>query len=574
FKVLLKNIGKIDVNVDVGIDSETIEGKTIPAGQTISIDKSFTITEDTIFEVVVSGDVDRTIQTQILFGEEIETTILAEARYLEGLVGLTVQLVNKGQLDVTHGINYELTPGEPSGQESLYFIPEGDVVTDTIYYNLVSGDYEFTISSFFGQDKVDFKVTQMNQIDLNAVLSSQVNGTVSMNVEVSNVGYNDFNGQIRVQTDFYTEFLDFSLPATMTDTHHFSIPVYAAPAGVHKLYVDVLHNGIVINRVTLNLIVSGSEFELTDKSVDPVYSLNEDVTMAFKVKNTGGLSGDVAFRLEVLDIFEDTQLLSLAPGEEGDLDFTFSMPGDLLSGSYNAVVALHGVEYKVPFKIVGYDISVNAQLDKTFYNSGETATLTLNITNVAGLPADLKILVTSGTFGTAQSFNLGDSITLQYQIPVTDTLADKIYYEITAAESGRLIILDGVFIRIVQDGFLLYTDKGVYNAGETVMAYVNTTASGDLKIEAPGYSDIIAINGSTSFSFTLPEEMVLGTYAIEYQFGEISGQTMFNVMGLYARGTSCTLDKGIYDPIDTIKTKITIEINQDIQGVLKGWVLD
>jgi hypothetical protein len=394
---------------------------------------------------------------------------------------------------------------------------------------------------------------------------------VRASVTVKNAGYNNFEGQLRLVTDFLADTGALTLNVGETKTFDYEFDPTTIEPGTYHLVASALHSGNVIKEVAGEVKILGAEFTLTSSPSNLVYTPGQEVTMAFKVKNTGMVEGEAEIRLSVLDLLDETRRVWIAPGMEREMDFTFQIPDDLPEKEYEAVVELDGEATEIPFLVSGVKLSVVASLDKGLYNIGDTVILTLDITNESSLYPAMYARASSGSHEDIESFTLGDRNAIQLSLPVDESTPEKISYGIYLA-SGRSVYLNSVFIRVRKDIIILYTNKEVYSAGETVNVLVETAESGALVVSAPGYEDTIPIAGSTSFSFVLPAQMLSGTYAINYQFAGHAGASSFDVRGYSARVLDATLDKATYDPLDTMKLRLNIEVNQPLSGILKGWI--
>ena len=344
-----------------------------------------------------------------------------------------------------------------------------------------------------------------------------------------------------------------------------------AEPGIYDLDVDTLHNGYVISHTREQFEVLGASFELSSIPVDPVYTPGQEATMAFKVKNIGMVEGEAEIRLTVLDLLDETRFLWIAPEMEEEIDFIFMIPDDLPEKGHKAIIELNAEMTEISFLVSGIKIDVSASLDKVLYSVGDTATLTLDITNESDLYPEMHARASSNSYEDIQGFTLVDHQTVALSLPVDESTPDKISYGIYLA-SGRAVYLSSVYIHLVQYAITLYPDRGIYQAGDTVKVSVETAESGGLWVSAPGYEETMTISGSTHFEFTLPEEMVSGRYGINYRFGDHAGVCHFDVEGYSAKVLEVLLDKAVYEPVDTMDISFNIEVNQDIPGILKGWI--
>ena len=392
-------------------------------------------------------------------------------------------------------------------------------------------------------------------------------------VGVNNLGYNEFSGQLRIDSDFYSELEDLTLAVGEINTIRYNIDLSQVKPGIYDFIAAALYEGNVVQQVGTTIEVPGAEFELTSKPENPIYIPGEEVTMSFKVKNTGRAEGEAEVHLTVIDLLDETRMVWINPGVEEEINFTFVIPDDLPEKAYTAPFQLNGVTTEIPFTVKGVKIDVSASLDKPIYNLGDTAVLTLEITNEGDLYPEMYARVRPDDDEEIQEFTLSDSNTLQFNIPIDESTQEYTSYGIYLA-SGRGVYLNTIYIRLSGDILSLYTDKGVYMQGELVTAFVDTSNSGMLSVTGPGLAEDIDITGPTSFDFVLPGEMASGTYSIYWEFVESSGVYNFDVVGYSARFLECTLDKETYNPIDEVNINFKIEVNQDISGLLRGWLLD
>jgi len=392
-------------------------------------------------------------------------------------------------------------------------------------------------------------------------------------VSVNNLGYNDFTGQLKIDSDFYSDISDLALNVGEMKRFRYNFNLVDVKPEVYDVVASALYEGNVIQQVSTTIEVPGAEFELTSKPDNPIYIPGEEATMSFKVKNTGKAEGEAEVNLKIIDLLDETRMVWIMPGVEEEINFTFVIWDDLPEKTYKAEFQLNGVTTEIPFTVKGVKIAVAASLDKPIYNLGETAVLTLDITNEGDLYPEMYARMQPDDYEEIQDFTLSDSNTLQFNIPIDESTQEYISYGIYLA-SGRAVYLNTIYIRLSGDILSLYTDKGVYMQGELVTVFVETSHSGTLSVTGPGLAEDIEITGSTSFDFVLPNDMASGTYSIDWIFGESSGVYNFDVLGYSARILECTLDKETYNPIDEMRITFRIEVNQEFPGILRGWLLD
>ncbi|MBN2075813.1 MAG: conjugal transfer protein TraF, partial [Dehalococcoidales bacterium] len=335
---------------------------------------------------------------------------------------------------------------------------------------------------------------------------------------------------------------------------------YDSPYGSGTVIITVIESGI-----------GAPEFTVTNLP-DNLVLAPGDATWEFKVRNDGGSGGLVDFQLEILES-EYGQFAWLEAGEEETFSFNFELPDDLEAKTYTAYYGINDTSYKLDFSLAGPKVEVLASLDKDLYEDGETAVLTLEITNLSILDLSLFASVNLGDYETNENLTLtgGSTNTLVFNVPAVFDRG-KLFYGIYTV-SGRALYLNAVYVN-ERHTLGLWTDRQVYDIGDTVIVYMDAPIDGVVSLEAPGYSDQMSLStGVNTASFTVPE-LMRGTYYIEYTFGNATERFPFDVRGHFGRITSFNLDKGSYGPGDSIFFTAEAEVNLAAGAVLSCQVLD
>ncbi len=168
-------------------------------------------------------------------------------------------------------------------------------------------------------------------------------------------------------------------------------------------------------------------------------------TWDFTLKNTGDIEGSADFYLMMPD-WEDSQYDWLEVGEEKVFSFDFVIPDDLEEKDYTAYYKINDEEFTLGFSVAGPKVEVAASLDKDLYAEGETAVLTLDITNTSTLDIDLSAVVNLGEYEATEDFSLtgGGVDSLEFNVPI-DFDTGKLFYGIYV-DSGRALHLNALYI--------------------------------------------------------------------------------------------------------------------------------
>jgi len=300
------------------------------------------------------------------------------------------------------------------------------------------------------------------------------------------------------------------------------------------------------------------------------FTTGQNVTLTFEIENTGGTEGEANIILQMPD-FEIKNRTWIKAGKKENISFSFAIPDDLEEKAYKGIYKIDEKKGEFSYFVYGANISVNASLDKSLYVENETALFTLNITNAYPINLSLYARVKFSDYEEVTYFNLTNQETLQFNIPVHFN-GQKLFYGIYMA-SGRALYLNAMYI-YKKEILTLHTDRQVYNSGENVTIFVDTSKSGTLNITAPGFNTSMLLIGSTSIEFGLPDQLSSGTYYIEYAFDNISYTYPFDVVGYSARILEFSLNKELYNRSDVINASMDMETNLNISGVIRFWIYD
>jgi len=530
----------------------------------------------------------------------------------EGRVQKAVSPVTNNQLPVT---SYQLS-SSPDKIEltKVFYLPVGERIEGELVFDLGEGSYnlEWVIgnrSSVIGEEKTGFRVAKDNIVEITSLLvhgpQSIVNGKLPVDVSLKNIGGNKFLGNLGLKTSFYEEEIKVELNSGQEDTYTFRLPLIAS-AGTYTVKAEVLHNGKVIAEKEQEFTLS-PKFEITriqglkDQDVMEEGQINFDLgqegRLRFAIKNTGTAEGEAVLHLEFLDLVDEERRFWLGVGQEEEIKFDFQIPDDLEDKDYIAEYVVHSPQSTVHSQgeavchINGVKIGLKAELDKLFYEEGDTAALTISITNLSTLSGTMYAKANFNEYEGAKSFELGakSQKELSFEIPVAFT-GQKIGYGIYMG-SGRSIYLNSIYIREMGELINLRTDKEVYKAGEEVRINYQLSINNDqldtgdyrLEIEVPGIGEPFAIflaetEGKTGF--LLPEGLTSGTYLINYQLTINNDQLLeegeyrFDVIGYMVKILEATLDNEVYTKGDTLSFSLLLDSNKALTALFKGWAYD
>ncbi|MCZ7380258.1 MAG: PGF-pre-PGF domain-containing protein [Candidatus Methanoperedens sp.] len=313
---------------------------------------------------------------------------------------------------------------------------------------------------------------------------------------------------------------------------------------------------------------------------DLIFSFGEmQKELAVTVRNNGTAGGLANVNMTMPGIGTQTNSTWLLPGEETSISFNAMIPDDLEEKNYKMFYEMNGIRKDTSYFVNGANISVNAYIDKVFYNDGENATLTMEVTNEGNNDLSLQARVQFNGFEKITDFNLSGNglYTLTLEVPVNFTGDSKMLYSVYTA-TGRSLYINSMFVNKMpplENGILVYMDKQVYNVGDTATITIDATKAGHLNLTATKHFNYSGDINPGITTLNLPIlQLLTGTYYIIYTFDNISASYPFDVSGYSAKIIESTLDRKNYSSGETIRMNFTIEASRSFNGTLSISIQD
>jgi uncharacterized membrane protein len=576
-------------------DTQTI---TLEPFETKLIQYYQSITSNTIYTFNFTGDYEETVTEEVSYGlgAAIQFGMASSELgvFAEGSIAIPVTLTNTGQLSETLEVTYQLTPG--AGQQTkTYSLPVGGIVADTLYFNLTEADYQITASSQNpnAYAQTSLFVRKENQVQMEISLGTQTDGLAPVEVNLTNDGINEINGSVSFnvrtgvgQVVWSGEEGVSNLPPRGSQLLALNINPSAFEPGDYNVQVTLLTNSNQpLSTRSLSFEIQGPNFQITQLPPYQTFAAGQEAAFRFNVKNTGDQEGSFGLNFKSYDLIASNQQGWLKGGEEKSISFSFFLPEDLEEKDYFADYELRGPAEasvsmgQVKYHLSGINLNVNASLDKTNYNEGETAHLTINTQTLNPTSQNLFARVNYAGYESQQIFTLNGSQVLIFDIPLAKITGEKLFYGIYH-EGGRSIHLNSLYVHKAGDIFIVTTDKQVYQPGEIVVVTLSGNANGNMTLSGPGgYSETVPFSGQLTRSFTLPAVITAGTYFVNVQLTTPNSEVItavhpFDVAGIQVRVLECKNDKDKYASSDNISTTLTISSNTAIQSILKVWIVD
>jgi hypothetical protein len=481
-----------------------------------------------------------------------------------------------------------------------YYLQPGETSEDEIAVSCTEpGSYSllFSGAKLTGPVQCPIQALTLEAVTASLETGDLADGAIPVTVSIVNNGYRDFHGQVvlAVEGKVYRDVVTVVSGSQFEGTFRFDTGALSTGGKEFQAYLYD-EAGQVLAEKTAAVAINSADIQVIEVPQNLVITAGSYAVVPMKLKNLGHLSGEALLKLTAFDNFYREYPITLAPGQETELvDMILDVEGDIPSGNYPVHYTLSGPGTaggtragNFYVQVEGLALEVGASLDRTLYNPGETAALTLQVsstTSSSPSAVPLEAVVNWGNFSETRAFTLENgSAALVFNIPLDEARAEKIFYGIYH-EEGKGIHLNDIYLNFRGDsgsgGISLELDKQVYTPGEIVHA-VFTAVEGEqpgvLTASAFEETYTMEFTGTASASFQVPSETLGGTYGVSWSFAPTdiaqprgSGSRPFDVSGLVVKTAKAELEKGKYTPGETLNAHYIFEANRDQTLVLRCW---
>jgi PKD repeat protein len=582
--VVLSNLSRIDAQVDVDTDGapETID---IPAGETRVVQRNLQIDQNTTYTVTLSGDTDQVFNPYVMFGEAAEVAFDPQPVYPAGHIEIPYTLTNTGQLAVefTTVVTLSNQQSAISNQPFATFLPVGASTDGLLVFDDVpAGDYTLDYATPYQSGAVNFSVGETDQVALSLTPIVTSDSTLTATAVLTNTGVNVVSATLALAGDFASNAITLTLEPGAALSPSLTLDLAAAEPGVHPITATLYHDdGRILATEMTTVTLSGAGIVISALPATTTLPVGEVVTLTFGLENRGNQAGLAELALAFGDFADEVQTLWLEPGLSGEIAFRLFLPDDLSAGMHVAAYALSASGSPVEtgellLNIDGIDIDVEVAYDASYYLTGETAGLTITVTNQAASAPSLYALARFNNQVFTQSLAFaGSTAVATFDVPARFDGDAKVFYGVYQQDTDRAVHLNTLYLYEYDPTLTLVADRQVYQPGDLVQVSIVATATGQLAVEAPGYTSTLQLPTS-NFQFVLPSAMTRGTYEIRYTLTgcgcSLEGQTRayrFDVDGPQIKITEARVT--LQPP--TSNLQLTIDSNETLSAVLRAWIV-
>lgn len=342
FSINLENNGSVPIDINVKMIGGSISNNeisllanggggggggylnqdiTLLPGEARVFNNIINITQNTTFQVTITGDLEIQLQKEVVFGEASEIAVQPSMIYLEGLAEIPFTIINTGIIETS--FNATFTVMGQSHTKEIYLSP-GSNISDSILANLTRGKNIIEYSSPFWSGSVavnvegvpEFIVTEMPE---NAVFN--MGESINLNIEVKNIGGK--NGTARIKIDSPGLFDGFnSSPVALGEVKNIVFPINVPDDLEDKDYELFVYLGDKTYNTTIHII--GASIEVSTALDKNYYSEGETAILTLDVENKNNIDLDLFSRIQFGENYLNVTPFNLSGN--GNMTFNFEVP--------------------------------------------------------------------------------------------------------------------------------------------------------------------------------------------------------------------------------------------------------
>jgi len=521
--ILVENIASVDCDISVTLADEAWD-VLIPAGESRLMETTMSITQDTTLSVIITGDVEKTVQKDIIMGEDARIEIAPQNIYLEGTVEIPFTVENTGVLDTEFEATFSISSSEEQTIVRTLFIPQGESIADTLSLELTQGLHLLQYGSPFEEGAVEVRVGVPGFVvtELPSNLNLTCGQEVTWTFRVGNIGGAEGEAHLYLMLPDWEETNFTWVRPGQEEEIAFS---FIVPDDLEEKEYKAIYelNGA---RDEFFFFVHGAKVIVNASLDKPLYEEDETAILTLNVAN------DCAFNLSLYARTQLHEYEEIQPFELTDFaTLQFNIPVTFNDNKlfYGIYMESGRALYLNSMYVHKKGDIISLYTDKQVYFTGETVTVFVNTTQ-SGI---LNITAP----GYAEELTTADSTVLTFTLPELRSGTYYIDYTFDGFSSSYPFDVIGYSARIIEFGL----DKESYSPGELILmeanVEVNRNVTGLLRVRIydPEHNALdefdIPVTLVQSENAIKAERIFLsdrpGIHSLVYQlFGDLAGHSL------------------------------------------------
>jgi len=466
--ILVENIKNISADVTIHVLNNSWH-IILPANRLLLFVTNYTIRHNTTLNVTITGDVNRTIQKEIVFGEDTNIEFTGLSLHPEGLVEIPFIIRNTGFIDTSFNATFSIYN---QTIKRSYYIPKGQNISDIVTFNLSRGLYLLTYNSPLEQKTIEIHVLAVHsppEFITIEILPMNMNFTLGQNVTitfvVTNIGGSRGEATIKLlMPDFEDTNTTWIDPG---EEPNISFNVTLPTDLMEKSYkAEYELNG---KTEEFSFFLQGVNVEINASLDKYLYAKNENAEFTINLTNKCSYDLSMFARVQI-DDYEEIQYFNLS----NYITLQFHVPVQFNDKLFYGIYLDTGRAIYLNSMYLYKKEWVTLYTDKQVYSIGDTVTIFVNTPQIGNLHI------------TAPGFNIteiieGDHI-FSFTVPELRSDNYSIAYTFDNFSSTYSFDVAGYSAKIIECNL----DKEVYNLTDVITTRmtmeVNQNISGELQM--------------------------------------------------------------------------------------------
>jgi hypothetical protein len=588
-RIAVANTGSFPgtVSLDYGREGgpRSVETLTVAPREIRVLGFTDAVTSATRYTLVATGDASVSLEEEVTPAEGLLVRYTAATELEPGPATLPVRFTKAGGVAGPVEVTFALAG--PSGTQTLVrsYDPEpGLPIEDGVAFALAEGVSTLTVAADvpLEAEPAVLRVGPRERVTVALGAATAEAGGLRFTADVTNTGLSAFAGELAVE-GVGGGATPVAVAAGDTARMDLAVDLAGATPGPNTYTVRLVSSaGVLLYETTISHDVVGARVSLVGSPAGTALEPGAPASLAFRLRNVGDQRALGTFSFELFDE-EQSFGFDVAPGAEQEIAVPIEVEADVEEKLYPARyrIAARGqaeIAGQVNVTVNGIALEVEPSLDKAAYLDGETARLTVAVTNSRPtLGTDYLIRVHYGGFEEVRPLAVSGVATVVLEIPLPQVTGEPAFVGISHPD-GRSLYINTLHVRRAEALASVTLDQNVYAPGAVVAITASAASAGTLTLEAPGYTESLALTGTVTRSFTLPADLPGGTQFVSWGFtgaaGSASGSVPFDVAGLLVRVFEARLDKGRYETGETVETTLQVHTSHAASVLLRAFVLD
>ncbi|HEY5998117.1 MAG TPA: PKD domain-containing protein [bacterium] len=402
---LVANAGPVPV--DLALDfAGGQDAFTLGPGEQRAFARTATVTRDTVFVASLSGDVTDTVSRLVRYGPSLALRLEAAEWQAAGPASATLVLANAGSLATTAAVSLVLdadgtAAGGPWSRE-VWLAPGAEVREQIALGTLGPGAYTLRASCRDLAASAPVRIVQASApriVGLAVATALDAEGRLPVAIRVRNDGVNPLSAELSLATGFSADSVPVALAAGEEREVAFALTIAEVPPGDYTAVAALTVDGTPAASASAPLALRPT-LTLTDVPIDPELTAGAPTEIAIQVGNAGLTRGEARIRLTCGEYHDEEMTIAVGPGATATARFLVTVAADATSDPIPATVTLTDgwsghlqTRGFIAWPIPALGVGLTASLDRPTYRDGDTARITLKVTNRQGGPAPVRVMV-------------------------------------------------------------------------------------------------------------------------------------------------------------------------------------